>query len=102
LFALITTLAPAPANTLAAIAPNAPVAPVMIAVLPRTSNRESGFLRKSSDMGVTLGRYSHLAVVIVRESGRSSNHRVLCLASSSRHATPALTRCLAFAGYDRC
>src|SRR6202011_4515259 len=50
LFAAITTLAPAPASTLAAIAPNAPVAPVTIAVLPRTSNRERGFFRKSSDM----------------------------------------------------
>ena len=40
-----TTLAPAPASTLAASAPNAPDAPVTIAVLPRTSNSESGFLR---------------------------------------------------------
>src|SRR5438094_3159185 len=45
-----TKLQPAPASTLAASAPNAPVAPVTIAVLPRTSNRESGFFRKSSDM----------------------------------------------------
>ena len=45
-----TTLAPAPASTLAASAPNAPEAPVTIAVLPRTSNSEAGFFRKSSDM----------------------------------------------------
>src|SRR5262245_24480287 len=45
-----TRLQPAPASTLAASAPNAPVAPVMIAVLPRTSNSDSGFFRKSSDM----------------------------------------------------
>src|SRR6266700_3035091 len=45
-----TRLQPAPASTLAASAPNAPEAPVTIAILPRTSNRESGFLRKSSDM----------------------------------------------------
>jgi hypothetical protein len=32
------------------MAPNAPVAPVTIAVLPLTSNRESGFYKKSSDM----------------------------------------------------
>jgi hypothetical protein len=51
LLAAITTLAPAPARVFAAIAPNAPVAPVMTAVLPRTSNSESGFFRKSSDMG---------------------------------------------------
>src|SRR5580693_3191249 len=48
-----TTLAPAPASTFAASAPNAPDAPVTIAVLPRTSNSESGFFRKSSDMGMT-------------------------------------------------
>src|ERR1700745_3798787 len=47
LLAQSTTLAPAPASTFAA---NAPVAPVTIAVLPRMSNRESGFFRKSSDM----------------------------------------------------
>src|SRR5215510_938554 len=45
-----TGLQPTPASTLAASAPKAPVAPVTIAVLPRTSNRESGFFRKSSDM----------------------------------------------------
>src|SRR5277367_6309506 len=45
-----TTLALAPASTLAASAPNAPDAPVTIAVLPRTSNSESGFFKKSSDM----------------------------------------------------
>src|SRR6266446_4284406 len=45
------TLAPAPASTLAASEPNAPDAPVTIAVLPRMSNREAGFFRKSSDMG---------------------------------------------------
>ena len=50
-----TTLAPAPASTLAASAPNAPDAPVTIAVLPLTSNSESGFFRKSSDM-VSLSR----------------------------------------------
>ena len=52
LLAQITTLAPAPASTLAAIAPNAPVAPVTIAVLPLTLNSDSGSFRKSSDMGL--------------------------------------------------
>ena len=51
--AAITTLAPAPASTFAASAPNAPDAPVTIAVLPRTSNRERGFFRKASDMTVS-------------------------------------------------
>src|SRR4051794_462694 len=45
-----TRLQPAPASTLAASAPNAPEAPVTIAVLPRTSNRERGFFKNSSDM----------------------------------------------------
>src|SRR5262249_48920625 len=45
-----TTLAPAPASTLAASAPNAPDAPVTIAVLLRTSNSDSGFFRKSSEL----------------------------------------------------
>src|SRR5260370_37846614 len=53
LLAHSTTLAPAPASTLAASAPNAPDAPVTIAFLPRTSNSESGYFRKSSDMGFT-------------------------------------------------
>src|SRR6266566_6372259 len=48
--AAMTRLQPAPANTCAASAPNAPVAPVTIAVLPRTSNNDSGFFRKSSAM----------------------------------------------------
>src|SRR5215470_201409 len=52
LLAHSTTLAPAPASTFAASAPNAPVAPVTIAVLPRTSNSESGFFRMSSDMAL--------------------------------------------------
>src|SRR4051794_23557876 len=47
-----TTLAPAPARTLAASAPKAPEAPVMTAVLPFTSNSDAGFFRKSSDMGL--------------------------------------------------
>src|SRR3954470_4286066 len=50
LLAQMTTLAPAPASVLAAIAPNAPVAPVMTAVLPLTLNSESGSFRKSSDI----------------------------------------------------
>src|SRR5215471_11815442 len=54
LLAQSTTLAPAPASTFAASAPNAPVAPVTIAVLPRMSNRERGFFRKSSDMTYDL------------------------------------------------
>src|SRR5580692_8902809 len=54
LAAAITTLAPAPASTFAASAPNAPDAPVTIAVLPLTSNSESGFLRKSSDTASPL------------------------------------------------
>src|SRR6185295_1248752 len=49
-FAQITTLAPAPASVFDAIAPNAPEAPVMIAVLPLTLNSDSGSFRKSSDM----------------------------------------------------
>src|SRR5690349_19896101 len=51
LLAQITTLAPAPTRTLAASAPNAPVPPVTIAVLPLTLNSDSGSFRKSSDMG---------------------------------------------------
>jgi len=54
LLAQSTTLAPAPASTFAANAPNAPAAPVTIAVLPRMSNRESGFFRNSSDMTYDL------------------------------------------------
>src|SRR5277367_3626047 len=50
LLAASTTLAPAPASTLAASAPNAPDAPVTIALLPRTSNSERGFFKKSSDI----------------------------------------------------
>jgi hypothetical protein len=50
LLAQITTSAPAPASTFEASAPNAPVAPVTIAVLPLTLNSESGSFRKSSDM----------------------------------------------------
>src|SRR5262249_22383982 len=66
LLAQSTTLAPAPASTLAASAPNAPVAPVIMAVLPRTSNRESGFLRKSSDMAfLAIGR------ILYRGPGRA-------------------------------
>ena len=49
-----TVLAPAPASTFAASEPNAPVAPVITAVLPRTSNSASGFLRNSSDMGCSF------------------------------------------------
>src|SRR5580700_1050043 len=48
-----TTLQPAPESTCAASAPNAPVAPVTMAILPLTSNRESGFFRKSSDMVIS-------------------------------------------------
>src|SRR5215469_3677175 len=46
--AAMTRLQPAPASTCAASAPNAPVAPVTIAVLPLTSNSDNGFFRKSS------------------------------------------------------
>src|SRR5262249_11844370 len=53
LLAQSTTLAPAAASTLAASAPKAPVAPVTIALLPRMSNKESGFLRNSSAMTIT-------------------------------------------------
>src|SRR5271165_1446377 len=59
LLAVMTTLAPAAASVLAAMAPNAPVAPVTIAVLPLTSNRDSGFFRKSSDIGAP--RFSNLS-----------------------------------------
>src|SRR5262249_55273571 len=54
LLAASTTLAPAPASTFAASAPNAPDGPVTIAVLPLMSNREAGFFRKSSNMGGSL------------------------------------------------
>src|SRR5436853_2269107 len=55
--AAMTRLQPAPASTCAASAPNAPVAPVTIAVLPRTSNSDSGFFRTSSDM-IFLANYT--------------------------------------------
>ena len=41
------------------MAPNAPVAPVTIAVLPLTSKRESGFFKKSSDIAL-LAIYTNL------------------------------------------
>src|SRR5215475_1009723 len=44
------TLAPAAASTCAASFPNAPDAPVMMALLPRMSNSERGFLNRSSAM----------------------------------------------------
>src|SRR3954470_5583904 len=56
LLAQITTLAPAPARTFAANAPNAPVAPVTTAVLPLTLNSDSGSFRKSSDIGTPDSR----------------------------------------------
>src|SRR5580704_6240721 len=64
-----TTLQPVPESTCAASAPNAPVAPVTIAVLPLTSKSESGFFRKSSDM--TSPRVFKL--VMPREGGAPSN-----------------------------
>src|SRR5262249_32908262 len=51
LLAASTTLEPAPASTVAAGEPNAPDAPVTMAILPRMSNRETGLFRISSDMG---------------------------------------------------
>ena len=53
----ITTLAPAPASTFAAIAPNAPDAPVTMAVLPFTLNSDSGIFQK------IVGHVHHLAHV---------------------------------------
>src|SRR5215467_9001420 len=55
-----TRLQPAPASTLAASAPNAPEAPVTIAVLPRTSNSDSGFFRNSSDMTDSRNKHEPL------------------------------------------
>src|SRR5580693_5722340 len=63
-----TRLQPAPESTCAASAPNAPVAPVTIAVLPLTSNSESGFFRKSSDMTFTLCLSRHREVRAKRAS----------------------------------
>src|SRR5581483_4083650 len=69
LLAQITTLAPAAASVFAATLPNAPVAPVMIAVLPFTLNSESGSLRKSSlDMVLPIPASG----VMPREGGASS------------------------------
>src|SRR5262249_19545199 len=48
-----TTLPPATASTFADNAPNAPDAPVTIAVLPLMSNSDCGFFRKSSDMAAS-------------------------------------------------
>ena len=61
LFAAMTTLAPAAAKVFAAIAPNAPVAPVTIALLPRTSNSDSRIFQEifghdDSDLPVTDAR----------------------------------------------
>src|SRR5258706_16251210 len=56
LLAVITTGPPESAMTFAASAPNAPVAPVMTAVLPLTLNSDSGSFRKSSDIPRLLGR----------------------------------------------
>src|SRR6266849_5163752 len=70
LLAASTTCAPAPASTLAASAPKAPEAPVTIAVLPRISNKASGFLRKSSNMGGVLGSVHQSIPVGVRASLR--------------------------------
>src|SRR5207237_8569294 len=64
-----TRLQPAPASTLAASAPNAPEAPVTTAVLPRTSNSESGFFRKSSDMTVLTNLLKTIAVTLRCDPG---------------------------------
>src|SRR5262245_44815116 len=64
-----TRLQPAPASTLAASAPNAPVAPVTIAVLPRTSNSESGFFKKSSDMAFSWNRSEPFQVMPAPDAG---------------------------------
>src|SRR5262249_29981584 len=58
---------PAPASTCAASAPNAPVAPVTIAVLPLTSNNDSGFFRKSS--GISYSSVSRHPEVAANGSG---------------------------------
>ena len=85
LLAASTTLAPAPAKVLAASAPKAPDAPVMTAVLPLTSNKASGFFRKSSDM--MSSRY------FLRCHARESGHPVIAALSVS-------TGSPAFAGDD--
>src|SRR5258708_21332719 len=63
-----TTLAPAPASTLAASEPNAPDAPVTMAVLPLMSNREAGFFKKSSDMG-----FSFFSLPVLRDGEERKN-----------------------------
>ena len=68
-----TRLQPAPASTFEASAPNAPDAPVTIAVLPRMSNSESGFLRKSSDMGCSLDSALRLLARLAGEGGRGAS-----------------------------
>ena len=83
LLAQITTLAPAPAMTLAASAPNAPVAPVTMAVLPLTLNSESGSFRKSSDM-MAPGFGCH---------ARDGGHPVSSLVTGCPHAR-AMTLCV--------
>ena len=60
--------APLPAS-----APNAPDAPVTIAVLPRMSNRESGFFRKSSDM--TMRSSTLLGLAVSPHAGRCATRR---------------------------
>src|SRR5262245_18139972 len=72
LLAQSTTLAPAPASTFAASAPKAPVAPVTIAVLPRISNKHSGFFTKSSDMTCAL---SACSVYLSPLAGRGRRRR---------------------------
>src|SRR5229473_1070113 len=79
------TLAPAPASTLAASEPNAPDAPVTIAVLPRMSNREAGFFRKSSDIGFPRRR-------TVARMERSVMRELLTLPCRGRVGSPKAIR----------
>src|SRR6185437_86934 len=93
-----TTLQPAPASTLAASAPNAPVAPVTSAVLPRTSNRECGFFRMSSDM---TGSPFLISPPPERERVRAGVSNLIFCASACDKPPPArFARHLPFQGED--
>ena len=65
----ITTLAPAPASTFAAIAPNAPDAPVTMAVLPFTLNSDSGSFRIFVGHGLLLSTCSVTSPRLRGEAG---------------------------------
>src|SRR5262245_41724924 len=94
-----TRLQPAPASTLAASAPNAPEAPVTIAVLPRTSNSDSGFFRKSSDMTDSQTGMNLSAVMAGHSASKTrvnalmpGHPRLSYLKNQARHGCPAQGR----------